>query len=133
MEKIIRLAVMLNNASWLGKPNVHSLFGYTAINVGDEHGWETRRLILHTLAGLWRRATGHGDWSAVHVHLTIPDPIKPRPGQGILPEVNVLRDCELELKAIVGSSAPGKIFLYIRGAASFVRLNDLPFGFFAWH
>lgn len=133
MEKIIRLTIVLNNASWLGKPNVHSLFGYTAVDVGDEHGREIRHLILHTLAGLWRRATGHGDWSAIHVHLTIPDSVKPRPGQGILPEVNALRDRELELKAIVGRSVPGKILSYIRGAASFVRLNDLPFGFFARH
>ena len=60
--------------------NVHVLFGFTAIYVGDEHGWEIRRLFLYALVGLFRRATGHGDRGTVHIHLTIPNTIEPRPG-----------------------------------------------------
>lgn len=102
-------------------------------DVGDEHV----RKGCGTLCGLTARlnvsllgSRDDVDWSAIHIHFAVANPIKPCPGKGVLSWCNASRDFVCEGRGASARGVVTQVSVRSEWASTFNGVDHAPLGVF---
>jgi len=118
----------LDIGAWIREDDIEGLLGSASViwsvgNVGNKHIWKRIKDVVRSTR------TANGNWSTVHVHLTVSNSVEPRPDEDSFTRLETVWKCnwDYHIRVVQTKVANSRYW-----AATFVRLNNLEDRVLSW-